>query len=722
MTDLSGLPAPLPGFRGGAPELDAYLKRHGTKPSVAEAISEILSSDPVRRVGGGARNAVERYASLKLGCVAQAESRTVEGACLQRCEYDPDVVSYVCQPTTLTVAIVDARGRPRHIHTVVDFGMLAAGEFTLVECKSREDLEEDSQRPHPRFVRDGDGWRWPAAEEAARARGFGFLLFTTDDVNPIWLRNMRFLAAFQEVDLKHDWPEFRTALEHVQRAGSVRLEELLALPGVSADIVWGLIAHQRVWCDLEHERVFEPDQAWVHDSEARMLAQRHVRTPAAPRAGTAPCGDPAAAPVCIEPGARLLWDGVAWTVLQRGESRVDLQRLDDTSRVVSVPHDDVQRLLRSGDWRAERSGVEDEKARAREAVLKRATHRDLALANERCATVRHHQQHGRFPAGVDPRVGRRYVRWYKEGEHRYDSGFVGLIRFRGRRPGTRALPPAQVKALDEVVEEFRGTGRAGRLSAAYSRLKALCKERGLRAPCEETLRRALAKASSPRSERARRGARAAYQVQGPAPGGYAGALRHGDRVFEVGHIDHTPLDVRLVASKTGTPLGSPWLTLYLDAYSRMPIAFVLSFDPPSRASVSAVLYDCVHRHHRLSETIVVDQGAEFNSVLTESVLAYLRVSKLERPAGAARFGSVIERMFHIINTRFVHELAGNTKLLSLGRGLSSSHHPTRFASWTLPMLHDALERWLFEVYPGTRALHARRNPAGGVRALARAKR
>ena len=691
----------LPGFPGGVPELDAYFHQHAVPDPVRDQIRTALCSDPLRRVGGGFKNAVVRYASPKLGCVVQAESRTVEAAFVQSCEFDPAVVSYVCQPLTLSVRYRDARGRHRTLHTVVDFLKILRHRFVVVECKGREELERDSKRPHPRFVRDGARWRWPAAEEAARALGLEFELFTSEDVNPIWLRNMRFLAAYLEARTRSDAPELRTVIEHVQQAGTVRLEALFALPGVSSDVVWALVAHRQVWCDLEHERVFEPDQAWAHDSEARMLAQRHARSASASAACAPQCGDPAATPPCVEPGARVLWDGVAWTVLQRGESAVELQRLDDTRRVVSVPHDDVERYLRTGAWRGEPTRVEDAKARARADVLCRASSRDLSLAAERYAAVRHYLQHGRYPAGLAPRVGRRFLGWYREGERVYGSGFVGLVRFRGRPPNTPALPAPQAEALAEVVEQYRDAPRAGRLCAVYSRLTALCKERGVDpVPCEETLRRALKKATSPASERARRGARAAYQRQGPAAGDYAGALRHGDRVFEVGHIDHTPLDVRLIASKSGTPLGSPWLTLFFDAYSRMPLAFVLSFNPPSRASVCAVLYDCVHRHHRLPDTIVLDQGAEFNSVLTESVLAYLGVHKLERPAGAARFGSVIERMFHTINTRFVHELVGNTKLLALGRGLSASHHPSKFAAWTLPMLHDALERWLFEVYPG----------------------
>ena len=252
--------------------------------------------------------------------------------------------------------------------------------------------------------------------------------------------------------------------------------------------------------------------------------------------------------------------------------------------------------------------------------------------------------------------------------------------------------------LKEVLADLPTKEKAGRVASAYGRVKAICKKRKIEpAPCEETVRRRLEQNSIPEDERARRGARAAYQVQGPLPDS-AASLRHGDRAWEVAHIDHTPLDIRLVSSKTATLLGTPWLTCYVDAYSRMPLSFTVSFDAPSRASVAAVLFDCVRRNHRLSDTIAFDQGAEFNSVLTESALAYLGVHKLERPAQKPRYGAVIERMFGTTNTALIHELNGNTTLLSLGRGLSSSHHPNQTAVWTLPLLHDALERWFFEIY------------------------
>ena len=80
--------------------------------------------------------------------------------------------------------------------------------------------------------------------------------------------------------------------------------------------------------------------------------------------------------------------------------------------------------------------------------------------------------------------------------------------------------------------------------------------------------------------------------------------RHGDRPFEIGHIDHTELDVEVVCSRTGRVLGRPWLTLLIDAYSRRVPAIYLTFDPPSYRSCMMVLRECVRRHQRLPQIVV----------------------------------------------------------------------------------------------------------------------
>ena len=477
--------------------------------------------------------------------------------------------------------------------------------------------------------------------------------------------------------------------------------ELLAAPRVYADVFWGLVAYRHVWCDIDRERVFELDTAWVHLSEERMLAHRHLRPSPDQGTGTDLSASPQPPSVSLAPSAALLWDGVPWRVLSRDPDSLTLCSVNDPSRVASLSLSDLERLLRTGAVSCDLSDAQDFVAERAAQLLSRASEADLRLATRRAAALQHFLNHGAPPSGVGVRTVRRYLQWFNTAQSRYGMGYLGLIRRRGRRPGTSNLSAPELQALHEVVEEFAGDRKAGRLSAAYGRLTSLCTERGLQiVPSEETLRRALLRESVPEMERARRGSGAAYQVQGPLPGGAPVWLVHGDRAFEFGHIDHTPLDLQLVSHRTGAVLGKAWLTLLIDSFTRMPLAFVLSFDDPSRASVLAALYDCVARHHRLPDTLVVDQGPEFQSSDLENALAALCVNKQERPARKPRFGAVVERMFGILNTRLVHELQGNTTVLSLGRSLSHSRHPSRSAAWSLPMLTAACEQWLFEVYPG----------------------
>ena len=691
---------PLPGLPGGLPALERLFEQHSLPPRGRQLVLDALQGDPVRRVGGGRGNVVVRHSSRKMGCVVQAESRNVELAFVLRCESDPSVVFYLCQPATLSVYVVDTRGRRRRVHHVPDYLVLDEDGFAFVECKSADELARDADRPSPRFVREGDRWRWPAAEDAAAELGLTYRIFSSEDVNPLWVRNLRFLSDFADVP-EPPAVEVQTLVDCLGRARSLRLAELLASSGVSTETLWWCVAHRRVWCDLERGRVFELDQAWGHDSESRMLAHRRLRAPDALPALAAAFAGGCAGTVRVEPGASLVWDGVPWTVLNRGPGTVTLRCEDGFGRVVPLSVDDVERLLQDGALRGA-DAVPDLVA-ARDAVFRRASARDLDQARGRWEAVVYFKAHGRPPSGVPARSVRRFLQWCNDGERRYGSAFAGLVRFRGRRTGTPGIPSAQAQALREVAEEFADDHRAGRVSAAFARLVDLCRERDVHPPpSERTLRRALAEASLPDRERARRGSRAAYQVEGPSTAGGALFPPHGDRVFEVGHVDHTPLDVRLVSSVNGTPLGSPWLTPLMDAYSRTVLAFSLSFDAPSRASVLSVLHDCVRRHGRVPDTLVVDQGPEFHSNDVENALACLRVHKVERPARKARFGAVMERMFGTTNTAFVHELLGNTTLLSLGRGLSSDRHPVRSAVWTLPMVEKACERWLFEVYPALR--------------------
>lgn len=174
--------------------------------------------------------------------------------------------------------------------------------------------------------------------------------------------------------------------------------------------------------------------------------------------------------------------------------------------------------------------------------------------------------------------------------------------------------------------------------------------------------------------------------------------RHGDRPFEIGHIDHTELDVELVCSHTGRVLGRPWMTLFTDAFSRRCLALCLAFDAPSYRSCMMIFRDCVRRHGRLPHIVVVDGGPEFQSTYFEALLARYECIKKTRSPAKARFGSCCERLFGTTNTRFIHNVQGNTQITRNIRQVTKSVDPRELAVWTLAELHRRISEFLFEVY------------------------
>ena len=685
----------LPGFPGGISELEGHFQRHRVPPAGRKFVLEVLQGDPARRVSGSGGNVCVRFASQKMRCVVQAESRTVELAFVEHCEHDPDVRFFLCQPGELYVHITDSKGRRRPVRHIPDYLILDDKGFFLVECKPLEKLRRDAAKPNPRFTEDESRWRWPAAEVAAAELGIGYRVFSSGQVNEIWLRNIRYLNDYADTACPN-LAILQEVLERLSEAGSMRVQEVLALPDMLTQVLWWAVANGKVCADLQHERVFETETSWVHSSMSRMLAARYQRRllDVAQMSPTDPCS------VRVESGCTVVWDGQPWSVVNRGAEAVTLRHESLNGRIVAVPHRDFEELLRTGVICGHESQGVDFIVQQREVQVRQASDKDLADASRRYRLLEEAEQNGAVPAGVSSRSIYRYRRRAREGEEQYGSRFAGLIRRRGRPVGWNALGEDQRKALDEVVEMYAKDVRAGRVRAAYARLVDLCEESGIDpVPSYETLRLALKRRSRAEMARCREGARAAYQLSGPASIEGKRSRVEADRVFEIAHIDHTQLDVELVSQQTGAHLGRPWLTLMVDVRSRMLLAWSLSFDPPSRVSLSSVLFDCGVRHRRLPDNLVVDRGAEFNCKDFEIALLWLGIHKVQRPPHRPRFGSVVERLFGLTNTALVHELLGNTRLARYGRKLSSSHHPRRYAVWTLPVLHEVCEEWFFRVYP-----------------------
>ena len=337
---------------------------------------------------------------------------------------------------------------------------------------------------------------------------------------------------------------------------------------------------------------------------------------------------------------------------------------------------------------------------AAEARLRKASEQELAVANERLHHVAIHLKN-MPPCGentIPVRTLRRWVTAYRAAEINLGSGYLGLLPEPRGGNTTPKLPEESRTAMSEFIASDFETLKQKTKYASWIALKLACERRGIVAPSYKAFNIAVLARPGFEQTLKRQGPRAAYpqeafywQLEFKTP-------PHGDRPFEIGHIDHTELDVESVCSRTGRGLGRTWLTLLTDAFSRRILAVYLTFDPPSYRSCMMVLRECVRRHSRLPQIVIVDGGREFQSTYFETLLARYEAIKKTRPAAKPRFGSVCERLFGTANTQFVHNLKGNTQITVRVRQVTQSVNPKGQAVWPFQELQQRLAEYAYEVY------------------------
>ena len=284
-------------------------------------------------------------------------------------------------------------------------------------------------------------------------------------------------------------------------------------------------------------------------------------------------------------------------------------------------------------------------------VLRSASPRQLEVATERYKLLgRANAAQGTVPA----RTLRGWREAFREAEAVYGHGFLGLIP-QWNKSGNRLprLSSEQNALLEKYITDHYETLKQPSMTAVYAQLAHEARERHIPAPSYRTFCRRIKERPKQEQTLKHQGPRAAaqqepfyWELEQTTP-------RHGDRPWEIVHMDHTELDIELVSARTGRPLGRPWATFMTDAFSRRLLVVYLTFDPPSYRSAMMALRECVWRYGRIPQTLIVDGGPDFRSVYFEALLAYYSCTKASRPWAQPRYGSVIERLFGTVNTQFV---------------------------------------------------------------------
>jgi transposase InsO family protein len=397
-------------------------------------------------------------------------------------------------------------------------------------------------------------------------------------------------------------------------------------------------------------------------------------------------------------------------------------RIDDTTPVLKMIDDgivcvDLQSDRLSDLYRAFLAMSHRELRMAREArdiVLSHLQREGVSTAQaphprEAASMVdRLHQLHGEIPSVVS---GRSLRRWRAELAKAGGNplSLAPAIRRRGRR-GSR-IDPADSSAAIESIKRHYLSDASMSMTAAHRLYvldirKANKLARGgprLHWVSLPTFIKLIEAMNPEHVASCRGGQRSAHAAAMPvdAPVRSLKATRPFERV----HIDHYKLDQHLVLvrSRRRTYTRRAWLTVARDEYSGAVLAMSLSFDAPSRVACATVLRDCVRRHGRLPEIVMVDNGKEFESVYFEALLARYGVTKQNRPAGAPRFGSTIESLFRTLKEHYLRAMPGNTTNDDRGRSVSPSHRGQAHAQWTLRDAYVGCEYFFWRCFNATPA-------------------
>ncbi len=685
--------------------LKEYLERLNIPIEGQRAILGIRDAPPSRLTESTTVSASSRYPSKKMRVTLQAESRTVELIALMYWDHDEQTLEIYDQPPNVTLSYADTNGVRRGIRTTPDYFLLQQDFVGWVECKTEEELEKHVADGRTKYLRDANGaWRCPSGEEYAATLGLGFMVWTPAAVSELFMVNLTYLADY--------WPDGTPLasdalqLELCSRLAvekRIRLKDLIDECGTDArriGEIYRLITHNIIYVDLNRHRISRQDMTQVFVDQATAEAWFELTK-------TADGKDAAATgfsgPVTFASGEKLMIDGEELTVVTVGYNKVTLRGAANTTRTLDLSV--AQQQAKLGLIKLVCDGL-NAASRLIDEITQRASTQDLDDARQRLKWLEYVDALDRGdvnavrPTGTHPKH-RTLQLWRAQAKKAlmlHNNEFAGLVTYRCERGNrTPRLDDVTQQLMREQLEKWKDDQDNHSLKYYWGKLLAACQEKSLAAPTYKTFTQARKSHNQHDVKKKQKGAKAAYDLK-PYLSIDRYTPRHGERPWEVGHIDHTTFDVQLKTHAPGSKTRKAFLTVLLDAHTRYVLAWVLSYVSPSYISCMNVIRECVRRHNRVPDRIVSDGGAEFQSVYYETLLARLKSTKTNRQKGQPRAGCLIERWFGVANKEFAHLLKGGNEPLQKPRDMSKTHDPRLRTEWDLVSLNEALAKYIENSY------------------------
>lgn len=675
-------------------EFESWSKKMNLLNIAKVVINRIRTSPPSRNVGGGKYNVWGKYPSVKMGMTIQFESHKVELPAIYHMEHDENVLEYYDQPFPIKLTYASKNNKNIGVLSTPDFFLIRKDGAMWEEWKTEVELIKLSEKSPNRYFKDEYGvWRCPPGEVYAQQYGLKYVVRSDSEINWVLLRNLMFLEDyFLDKNYQVSDASRKEILEIVEKDQGITISDIFEVIKVaSIDDVYQLIAIEEIYIDIfsfliadrKTAKVFS-DREWGKAYTTMSLCNTDSTLKSSL--------------INLDIGKKFFWNEIEWTLLYISDNSYSLLSMEHN--VIDIPKETFHIYLNSGKIWTNCDATSDNMISEINSILMSASKKDLETATYHYDSIKPYLlgEKTENPT-VSARTLRSWLKKYRESEKVYNNGFIGLIpKTKNRGNYERKLPSETIQLMNKYIGDEYGIYKQKTRFVVYGQFVNECEKEGILEPTYKTFCQEIKRYRKEVLARQREGDRAAYKYESFYWELSMTTPRHGDRPFEICHIDHTELDIELISSETGKNLGRPWLTLLQDAYDRKILSFYLTFDPPSYRSNMVVLRACVRRFNRLPQTVIVDGGKEFSSVYFESLLAMYQVSKKTRPAAKARFGSVIERLFGTSNKQFIHNLRGNTQITKNVRQVTKSVNPKNLSVWTLRDLNDALGQWCYVEY------------------------
>jgi putative transposase len=681
-------------------EFSEWIKRKSISQEALNIIQIVRESEPSRKVGSNGKNVPGFYPSKKMGVTIQFESHKLELAGIYEKEHNPNVLEYYDQPPSFKIQYDMPEGSKKkrigHMYTP-DFFIIENDWIGWEEWKKEEKLIELSQKNPNRYCIDENGtWRCPPAEEYAKQFGLSFRIRSSKDINWIYQRNIRFLEDYlldENPNVSTDSTKIIKKL--LENKPSTMLEDLLnEQTSFTADDIYTLMALSEIYVDIFNYLLVDFDKFPIFLNKQTFEAYQNLQQSYKPLLLNPSTVD-------IHIGNKVNWDGVVCTILNIGESEVSL--LNNFEEITNIPKVVFENLIRDGSIKAINTYIDSGKEQEVNNIIRGLDEKELEDANRKYFVVQGMLNGGSYSDfEMSERTIRDWMKKYRDAEKIYGNGYVGLISKRKDQGNkTDRFQKAVYELMNGYILNDYETIVQKNPYTVYKAFKKKCKEKGYVIPSFNTFLKKVNGRPIHDQTKKREGSKSAYNTEPVYFEIEMTTPRHGDRPFEICHIDHTELDIVLICSETGEILGKPWVSIMIDAFSRRILAFYLTYDPPSYRSNMMVMRECVKRFSKLPDTIVVDGGKDFQSVYFDTLIARYRKGKKVRPGAKPRFGTVCERHFGTTNEEFIHNLLGNTQIMKNFRQVTKEVNPKIHAVWTLEDLNLMLEKWYYDVYDKT---------------------